>query len=129
VALLPAITDGYQKARVFPGFCFLGSRMVLIELLLPLYDNSGHPIDRVHHRAVAAELTERFGGLTAHTRAPAAGLWKPSGTENTTRDDIVIYEVMAEQVDARWWKAYRSQLETRFQQEHVVIRAITVDLL
>ena len=103
--------------------------MVLIELLLPLYDNDGRPIDRALHRQVATELTERFGGLTAHTRAPATGLWKPSAAENTTHDDIVIYEVMAEQVDAGWWKAYRSQLEARFRQEQVVIRAITVDVL
>ena len=54
---------------------------------------------------------------TAHTRAPATGLWKPSAVENTTRDDIVIYEVMAGYVDAGWWKAYRSQLEARFRQQ------------
>jgi hypothetical protein len=103
--------------------------MVLIELLLPLFDNNGRQIDQAHHRQVAAELTERFGGLTAHTRAPATGLWKPSADENATRDDIVIYEVMAEYVDAGWWKAYRSQLEARFRQDQVVIRAITVDVL
>ena len=103
--------------------------MVLIELLLPLYDNHGHQIDRAHHRQVATELAERLGGLTAHTRAPATGLWKPSAAENTTHDDIVIYEVMTEGVDAGWWKTYRSQLEARFRQQRVVIRAITVDLL
>ena len=103
--------------------------MVLIELLLPLYDNHGQAIDRAHHRQVANELTEHFGGLTAHTRAPATGLWKPSRDQNTTQDEIVIFEVMTDSVDAAWWRAYRRQLEARFRQEQIIIRAIHVDLL
>ena len=50
--------------------------MHLIHILLPLTDNAGRPLGRKLFRAVADELTERFGGLTAHTRAPAEGLWK-----------------------------------------------------
>ena len=46
--------------------------MYLIHILLPLNDNEGRPHGRELLRAV--ELTERFGGLTAHTRAPAEGL-------------------------------------------------------
>ena len=103
--------------------------MHLVQILLPLYDNQQDPQPHDEFRRVRRELTERFGGLTAHTRAPATGLWKPSASENATRDDIVIYEVMAEYVDAGWWKAYRSQLEARFRQDQVVIRAITVDVL
>ncbi|HEX4610812.1 MAG TPA: hypothetical protein VH092_21660, partial [Urbifossiella sp.] len=68
--------------------------MHLIHILLPLKGKSGKPIGRKLFHTVADELTERFGGLTAYTRAPAEGLWKEdaSGTE---RDEIVIYEVMA----------------------------------
>jgi len=48
---------------------------------------------------VRKELTERFGGLTVYRRAPAEGVWKL--TENhTSRDDIVIFEVMANELDA-----------------------------
>jgi hypothetical protein len=102
--------------------------LFLIELLLPLFDNDGQPLDRALHREVATELTERFGGLTAHTRAPAKGLWKPS-LDETTQDDIVIYEVMTREVDAAWWQAYRNRLEARFRQQKLVIRAMSVDLL
>jgi hypothetical protein len=38
--------------------------------------------------AQVRELTERFGGLTVHTRAPAEGLWKDE-SERTARDDVV----------------------------------------
>ena len=45
------------------------------------------------------------------------------------RDDIVIYEVMAESVDAAWWGALRERLERDFRQEVIVIRAQEVRLL
>lgn len=103
--------------------------MYLIELLLPLYDNEGQRLDRSLFSQVAGELTAAFGGLTAHTRAPATGLWKPDPADSTTRDDIVIYEVMTASVDTAWWTAYRRKLETRFRQEHVLIRSVKVELL
>src|SRR3954462_8796489 len=102
--------------------------MYLIHLLLPLNDNKGHPHGRELFRAVADELTEKFGGLTAHTRAPAEGLWK-EGSSGTSKDEIVIYEVMAETLDESWWRAYRRSLESRFRQEQVVVRAQEVRLL
>ena len=95
--------------------------MHLVQLLLPLYDPEGVRFGRDAFDRVARELTERFGGLTAYTRAPAAGLWKEEGA--TQRDDIVVYEVMVDALDARWWAGYRIELEERFRQEELVIRA------
>lgn len=102
--------------------------MHLIQVLLPLYDNAGERLPRNLFKTVASELTEHFGGLTAHTRAPAAGLWKEDA-QTTTRDDIVIYEVMADRLDRDWWRDYRSGLETRFRQDVVVVRAQMVEVL
>ena len=102
--------------------------MHLIHVLLPLSDNTGKPLPGKLFRAVAAELTDTFGGLTAHTRAPAEGLWKEDASE-TERDEIVIYEVMAEELDAKWWGKYRQRLEKRFKQEKVIVRAQEVRLL
>ena len=96
--------------------------MHLIQLLLPLYDNAGAPFPRAHYESVSAELTHTFGGLTAYTRSPAEGLWREGGT-GTQRDDIVVYEVMAESLDERWWREYREELERRFAQERLVVRA------
>jgi hypothetical protein len=101
----------------------------LISVLLPLIDNEGRALPRDLFRDVASELTTAFGGLTAHTRAPAQGLWQPGDSSSPTRDDIVIYEVMAESVDADWWTAYRRGLEDRFRQESVLIRAQQIELL
>jgi len=102
--------------------------MYLIHILLPLNDNKGHPHERELFRAVADELTEKFGGLTAHTRAPAEGLWKEDSSA-TSKDEIIIYEVMAEDLDEKWWREYRRGLEKRFRQEQVIVRAQEVRLL
>ena len=102
--------------------------MHLVHILLPLNDNNGQALPRKLFRTVADELTEKFGGLTAHTRAPAEGWWKDDGPE-TQKDEIVIYEVMTENLDEAWWGKYRKQLEERFQQEQVIVRVQEVRLL
>jgi hypothetical protein len=100
----------------------------LIQVLLPLFDNDGSPLPQAEYQRVAAELTERFGGLTAFTRAPAEGLWKDESAR-TTRDDIVVLEVMAEAIDRGWWRDYRRALEERFRQTEIVIRAQMIERL
>ncbi len=102
--------------------------MYLIQILLPLRDNDKQalPLDLYHD--VKTELTEEFGGLTAFTRSPAEGLWKEIHHE-TVYDEVIIFEVMAAGVDRIWWRRYRHQLETRFRQEAIVIRAQQITLL
>ncbi|WP_420475819.1 hypothetical protein [Noviherbaspirillum sp. ST9] len=102
--------------------------MQLIQLFLPLYDNDGAALPHALFRQVRDELVERFGGLTAHSRAPLSGLWQePEG--ETVRDDLVAYEVMADTVDEVWWRNYRQMLEQQFRQESIVIRAQPIRLL
>ncbi len=69
--------------------------MHLIQILLPLYDNARQPLPPDEYLHVRNELTERFGGLTVYTRAPAEGLWRQNDNL-TSRDDIVIFEVMGD---------------------------------
>lgn len=101
--------------------------MHLIQILLPLRDNDGWPFPPGLHAAVRRELAGRFGGLTAYSRAPAEGLWE--GDAGASRDEIVVLEVMAEKLDAAWWRSYRESLERRFRQESVVVRALALKLL
>ena len=99
--------------------------MFLVQLLLPIRDESGAPFPRAHYDTLARELTEHFGGVTAYTRAPASGLWEePSGEK--VRDDIVIYEVMADALDDAWWTTIRQRLEGQFEQQELVIRALEI---
>lgn len=101
--------------------------MHLVQLLLPLYSNSGIPFEQKLFLEVRNELVERFGGITAYTRAPANGLWQES--ERIVRDDLVVYEIMAETLDEDWWRRYRVLLQDRFQQESLVIRTHQIVIL
>lgn len=97
--------------------------MHLIEILLPLKRNDGSPQPPDLFERVKAELVERFGGLTAFTRSPADGLWNEGGGTSAERDLVLLFEVMADELDSRWWADYRSRLERDFGQESIMIRA------
>ena len=113
------MTGGAQGSSV--------ARMHIIEILLPLYDNDGRRFGAEAFASVKQELVDHFGGLTAFTRSPAEGLWEESGERS--RDEIVIFEVMADWLDRGWWRTYRAELEKRFRQEEIVVRASEVELL
>ena len=100
----------------------------LVQLLLPLRDNEGRPFEGEPHGRTRRELLERFGGVTAHQRAPAHGLWETPDGE-VARDEVVIFEVMAPALDRRWWADYRQTLERRFRQDTVLIRALPQETL
>ncbi|CAA9302377.1 MAG: hypothetical protein AVDCRST_MAG71-263 [uncultured Lysobacter sp.] len=96
--------------------------MQLVQLLLPVYDNTHQPFPRALFDSVRSELTDQFGGVTAFVRSPAVGVWEdPSGA--VCRDEVILFEVMAEALDHAWWRDYRKQLEQRFKQEEIMIRA------
>jgi hypothetical protein len=101
--------------------------MHLVQLLLPLYSNSGTRFEQKLYTQVRDELVDRFGGITAYTRAPVHGLWQES--EQIVRDDLIIYEIMVEALEEAWWRGYRLVLEERFQQQSLVVRAHRILLL
>lgn len=101
--------------------------MYLIQFLLPLRDNEGRPFHRADFERVRAELIERFGGVTAFLQSPASGAWKDEG--ETTHDEMVLLEVMSDTLDRGWWKGYRAELERRFRQEAIVVRALGAESL
>ena len=103
--------------------------MTLVQILLPLFDKAGKAFPATHFRRVRDELTDRFGGMTAYTRAPAEGRWKNEDEARVEHDEIVILEVMVPRLDTAWWRRYREELEQRFAQDEIVVRAQTVRLL
>jgi hypothetical protein len=102
--------------------------MHLVQILLPLFDGTGQPFARADYERVAGEMTERFGGVTAYTRAPAEGRWRDGG-DGTARDEILVHEVMTETLDCEWWRDYRGRLEERFDQDRIVVRAHEIEVL
>lgn len=102
--------------------------MQLIQILLPLYNNEKQIYQENVFSSIKQELTEKFGGITVYTRSPATGLWKENENK-TVRDDIVIYEVMAKDLDSNWWINYREKLQKIFQQNEIVFRTWKAELL
>jgi hypothetical protein len=100
----------------------------LVQLLLPIYDNDKRAFPRAYFDQVRQELTDRFGGVTAFVRSPAVGFWKDN-EEDITRDDVIMFEVVADDLDEAWWKEYRQELETTFRQETILVRAIETMIL
>lgn len=103
--------------------------MFLVQLLLPLRDNEGTAFSRADFDRVRQELTDRFGGVTSFLQAPASGLWKEGGEGPAQKDELVLFEVMADELNRPWWSAYRRELEARFRQRAIVMRAMRVDVL
>ncbi len=101
--------------------------MHVVEIFIPLTASGGESFPAQRFEAERQTLTSRFGGLTVYSRAPAAGFW--AHDDKTVRDDIVIFEVLAETIDAGWWTSYREHLERQFRQERILIRAAEVTIL
>ena len=96
--------------------------MWLVQIFLPLGAGSGDAL-----RDVKQDLTARFGGVTAYSRASAEGLWRDGNAKE--KDDIVIVEAMVEKLDRDWWHDFRTRLERRLDQEELVVRAHGIEKL
>jgi hypothetical protein len=95
--------------------------------LLPLYDNEGEAFSQEAYDRVRDELTKKFGGLTAFRSSPAEGIWQEGG--RISRDAIIIFEVMTAELERAWWTPYRVDLESRFRQEKLIVRATVIEQL
>lgn len=102
--------------------------MHLVQILLPLNDNDGRALAKDLFEQVARELTDRFGGVTAYTRAPADGRWREAG-QATSADEVVVVEVMVATLDEVWWSSYRASLESAFRQKQIIVRAQNIRVL
>jgi hypothetical protein len=101
--------------------------MYLFQILLPRADNDGQPFAPEDFDRVKEELAGRFQGVTAYLQAPAEGLWRKGGRSD--HDHIVIFEVMADELDLCDWRARRAGLERRFRQHRVIIRHMPISLV
>jgi hypothetical protein len=102
--------------------------MFVVQLYLPLEKPDGTPVSPAIFERTKAELTDRFGGVTAFLQSPADGAWKPSGGE-VVHDRVAIFEVMVEDVDTAWWRTYRAGLEQELEQDQILARLFQVSVL
>ena len=100
----------------------------LIQIYLPLYDSAGRALPESLFQEVTTVLTERFGGLTKYTRSPAERLWKED-EQKTVKDDILIYEVLAPDLDEMFWQDYKEKLKKQFKQEELLISCASITIV
>jgi len=101
--------------------------MHLVRFYLPLRDNTGEAFPAQMLADVSAELSGRFGGVTAHLLSPASGLWRDGGDMHS--DDVVIFEVFTQKVDRGWWTAYRERLAQDFRQKSILMLLQPVEVI
>lgn len=102
--------------------------MHLVQVLLPIFDNDGQAFDQELYVDVKTAFTKKFGGVTAYVSSPAEGAWQgPTGASR--HDQIVIFEVMTDRLDKRWWRKMRGDLARIFRQEQLVIRTHLIEIL
>lgn len=99
----------------------------LIQILIPLFDNEGRRFEQSQFEGLRAHLIAHFGGLTAFVQSPALGLWKDAESGTTTRDNMILFEVMTARFDHDWWAGYRAELERIFRQDEILVRAIACE--
>lgn len=108
------------------------ARPYVVQFLLPLSDNEGAAFPAAAFRRIHDELVAKHGGVTAFTQSPAQGAWREEdsgGSAAVVHDQMVLFEVMVAQLDRQWWAAYRAELEKRFRQAAIIVRAIPVETL
>ena len=66
----------------------------------PAEDHDGRRFEPSRFAALRSDLTQRFEGVTAFTRAPAERVTREHG--KTVHDNIIIFEVMVESLDRDW---------------------------
>lgn len=108
---------------------YSAASMHAVQLFLPLYDNEGQPFPKATFAGIRETLTGQFGGVTAHTRAPALGQWKDDEAGQTVTDDVVVYEVLVNTLDRAWWANYKETLRRTFRQDDLLVRAWPVECL
>jgi hypothetical protein len=98
------------------------------DLYIPLFDNSGHPIEPGKLSVLKKRLIEHFGGLT-HFPQENEGFWKLGGV--TFRDKIVILRVLSDEADkaVHVLEQIKNEIIADWGQTDVLIVARDVSLL
>lgn len=100
----------------------------MIQIYLPLYDPDGKAFPQRYYEKIKEELNEKFGGLTMYTRSPAEGLWKED-QQKTVKDDLLILEVIASELEQDFWRQYKHNLKKIFKQEELLINCASIVII
>jgi hypothetical protein len=97
------------------------------EILLPLQFNDGQPVPEELIVAVELELEQRFGSISSETQL-IRGRWQDEG--QTYRDTLVrlFIDVADTQENQQFFRQYKEQLKSRFQQKDIWLVSYPLDV-
>ena len=98
----------------------------LFQIFLPLYNVEGEAFSKDLFDDFSKQFSEQFGGITAFSRSPVTGIWKKDGNDSE-KDTLIIYEVIADHYDKQYWSATKSVLKHKFSQDEILIRCLTME--
>lgn len=101
--------------------------MKLIQIFLPIADNQGKRFSKDLFDQIKNQLAKKYKGVTAYAQSPAEDLWEQDDTLQS--DQIIIYEVMAPDLDKHWWVSFKTNLEKVFKQDEILIRSLDTQML
>jgi inorganic pyrophosphatase len=93
---------------------------MLIHFPLPLYKQDGKKFPSNYYTTLHQKLVKKFGGLTVYSRSPAEGFWQ-ADDKKVIKEDMLVHEVMASEVDELFWQKLKSSLMKKFEQQDVII--------
>ncbi len=97
--------------------------MFLIQVLVPLFDPQGKQFGKSIFNDIREGFLKKFGGVTIYASSIAEGLWKDD-LGKVDHDQLIVFEVMTESLNRKWWKNYRQKLEQSLLQDEIVIRVV-----
>lgn len=103
-------------------------KTLLFEIFLPIKNDKGKPFPQRHFDSLREILVEKFGGVTLYQRSPVTGVWdNPEAAQE--KDELIIYEVMADSGDEAFWTQLKVDLENKFKQVKIIIRSSSINIV
>jgi inorganic pyrophosphatase len=127
-ANITQILDAQLAKRLLEQYKTDMNERFLYEIFIPAEKDGETRHLSSHYTWLRQELVGRFGGLTIYQRSPAKGIWEPDNEARHT-DDMIIYEVMADNDAPGYWRWLKAELEHRFNQQEILVRKACIDLV
>ncbi|MFI5452940.1 inorganic diphosphatase [Pedobacter sp. UC225_61] len=99
-----------------------------IELFIPVYSKKGKSFPKKYYSSLHQKLTDKFGGLTMYSRVPVTGFWKENSSA-TLKEDIIVYEVLASEIDEKFWDKLKKWALKTFNQDEIMIHVSSISTI
>ena len=98
------------------------------EILLPLAFNDGRRVPREFFAETAAEIQQRFGGVSWESQA-IEGIWRAGGIEYRDQLNRLFVDAEDTEENRRFFIELKARLKSRFQQLDIWLTVHPIEIL